>query len=326
MNNNELIIISTFMLILSTIAYIIIIPLFKSKQITQTVRTVGLKSHYKKNKTPILGGIIIVIGSLINIYVLLLVNPLNAEYTKNHLLILLVPFAGYFILGLIDDLKIIVKKDNEGITIKNKFISELIIAVIIFSLNLSNRDSTSINFYGFNLNLYFFYGLFLIFFYMSYTNAVNFTDGVDGLAAGVSLLVCISLCLIALKKNNLVVFYVCISLIIQLIAFLFFNINKAQIFMGDTGSLAIGGILASIAVLLKAEMILLMIGVVFFIEALSVVIQIFYFKKYNKRFFKMAPIHHHLELIGLNEWQIDCLGWGITFIFCILGLFIEGVL
>lgn len=325
MNNHQIIIISTLLLIVSTIAYIIIIPLFKSKQITQTVRTLGPRTHYLKNKTPILGGIIIVLGTLISLYLFLFINPLKANYDIKKILILLIPFVGYFFLGLIDDLKIITLKDNEGISIKNKFFLELIIAIIVFYMILSFNHSTIINFYGIKINLYFFYGIFLIFFFMSYTNAVNFTDGIDGLAAGISLIVTISLVLIADKNNNKLVFYIGISLAVQLIAFLFFNLHKAQIFMGDTGSLAIGGGLASMAILLKAEMILFLMGIVYFLEALSVVIQIFVYKKYHKRIFKMAPIHHHLELIGLNEWQIDFLGWGITIVFCLVSLFLEGV-
>lgn len=326
MNNNEIIIISTLILIISTLFYIIIIPLFKTKHITQTVRTLGPKKHYQKNKTPVLGGIVIVIGTLLNLYFLLKRNPLNSQYDKEEIILLLIPFVGYFIIGLMDDLKIIIKKDNEGISIKNKFIFELLIAIIVFSLSLSLKQSTIINLYGLKFDLKFFYSIFLIFFFMSYTNAVNFTDGIDGLAAGVSLIISISLSLIAYKNKNFLVFYIGIALSIQLISFLFFNFNKAQIFMGDTGSLAIGGALATMAILLKAEMILFLMGIVYFIEALSVVLQIIIYKKYHKRIFKMAPIHHHLELSGLNEWQIDFLGWTITICFCILSLFIEGVL
>lgn len=326
MNNNEIIIISTIILIISILFYILAIPLLKSKHITQTVRTLGPKKHYQKNKTPVLGGIVIVFGTLLYLYFLLKRNPLNAQYEKGEIFLLLIPFVGYFIIGLMDDLKIIIKKDNEGITIKNKFIFELLIAIFVFSLSLSLNQSTIINLYGLKIDLKFFYGLFLIFFFMSYTNAVNFTDGIDGLAAGVSLIISISLSLIAYKNKNYLVFYMGIGLSIQLIAFLFFNFNKAQIFMGDTGSLAIGGALATMAILLKAEMILFLMGIVYFIEALSVVLQIVIYKKYHKRIFKMAPIHHHLELSGLNEWQIDFLGWTITICFCILSLFIEGVL
>lgn len=326
MNNHIIIIISTIVLICSFICYLLIIPLFKAKQITQTVRTIGPKEHYKKNKTPVLGGIIIVFGTLINLYLLLLENPLNTTYKKSELLILLIAFIGYFLLGLIDDLKIVKKKDNEGLSIKTKFIGELIIAAAVFYLILTSKQSTIINLYGLKINLSFFYGFFLIFFFMSYTNAVNFTDGIDGLAGGVSLIVSITLTIIAFKNKNFLVFYIGLALIIQLIAFLFFNINKAQIFMGDTGSLAIGGVLVSMAVLLKVEMFMLIMGIVYFIEALSVVLQIYVYKKYKKRVFKMAPIHHHLELKGWNEWQIDILAWSITIIFCVLGFIMEVVL
>ncbi len=326
MNNQTLVIISTLMLIVSVITYLLIIPLFKFKKITQTVRLDGPKEHYKKNKTPVLGGIVIVSYSLINLYLLLLKNPLAGNYQSTELMILLIPFLGYFLLGLIDDLRIIKKKSNEGLSIKTKFIGELIIAIIIFSLLLSVHQSTIINLYGFKLNLSGLYGVFLIFFFMSYTNAVNFTDGIDGLAGGISLIVAITLSIIAYQKENYLVFYFGLSLIIQLVAFLFFNLNKAQIFMGDTGSLAIGGSLAIMAVLLKIEMFMFLMGIVFFIEALSVVLQIFIFKRYHKRLFKMAPIHHHLELSGWNEWQIDFLGWSITIIFCLISFVLEGIL
>ena len=326
MNNHILVAILTIALIFSFISYLLIIPLFKLKEITQTVRLIGPKEHYKKNKTPVLGGTIIVSGTLISLYLLLYKNPLDAMYSKSNLLILIVAFLGYFLLGLLDDLKIIKRRSNDGLSIKSKFIGELVIAVIIFFFSLTNNQSTIINLYGLKINLYFFYGIFLIFYFMSYTNAVNFTDGIDGLAGGVSLIISITLTVIAYKNRNYLVFYFGLSLITQLIAFLFFNINKAQIFMGDTGSLAIGGALAAMAIILKVEMFLLIMGIVFFLEALSVVIQIYYYKKYKKRVFKMAPIHHHLELCKWNEWQIDILAWIITTVFCILGFMLEVLL
>lgn len=326
MNNHILVAILTIALIFSFISYLLIIPLFKSKEITQTVRLIGPKEHYKKNKTPVLGGTVIVSGTLISLYLLLYKNPLDATYSKSNLLILIVAFLGYFLLGLLDDLKIIKRRSNDGLSIKSKFLGELVIAVIIFFFSLANSQSTIINLYGLKINLYFFYGIFLIFYFMSYTNAVNFTDGIDGLAGGVSLIISTTLTVIAYKNRNYLVFYFGLSLITQLIAFLFFNINKAQIFMGDTGSLAIGGALAAMAIILKVEMFLLIMGIVFFLEALSVVIQIYYYKKYKKRVFKMAPIHHHLELCKWNEWQIDILAWIITTVFCILGFMLEVLL
>lgn len=329
MNNANFIINLTLFLIFSFLAYIIIIPLFKKKKITQTVRLDGPKEHYKKNKTPILGGIVIVCGSLLSFIILLSKNPFKAELSYIKIIIIFISIMGYFLLGLIDDTKIIKKKNNEGLSIKRKFIGELVIAAAIFFALLSfknNKQISIINIFGLQVNLYGLYGCFLIFYLMSYTNAVNFTDGIDGLAGGVSLIIAITLTLIAHQKSDYTVFYFGISLIIQLIVFLFFNLNKALIFMGDTGSLAIGASLAIMAVLLKVEILLFVMGFVFFLEALSVVIQIIVFKKYHRRIFLMAPLHHHLELKGFNEWQIDFIGWGITLFFCLLCLFWEGIL
>lgn len=325
MGENILILTLMAFIAICTSVYMVIIPLFKKKHIEQIVRLDGPKSHYKKNHTPVMGGVIIVCSTILCFFLLLVKNPLFARVDLKDILILLVPFLGYALIGLVDDIRIVKFHKNDGLSPTVKFLFQLMLAIFTFAIFLGRGFSTKINIFGLTINLSFLYGFFLMFIYLAMTNAVNFTDGIDGLSGGVSVIALLCFSKLAYNKEMYLLVYFGLSLASMLLVFLLFNLPKAKIFMGDCGSLAIGAAISSIAILLKMEVLLVIIGFVFVLEALSVVIQITYFKKTKgKRIFKMAPLHHHLELENFTEWQIDLIFWSLSIVMGLLG-FVLGV-
>lgn len=308
-------------IILAVFLFMMFIPYLHRLKFGQTIRVEGPKNHYKKNGTPTMGGVVIIIGTILTLVItIFFVQPWKIENFKQ-LLQLIIPFVSYGLLGFIDDYLIIVKKHNQGIKPKVKFLIMLIIAAIYYYFYLSLGMKNTINIFGEIVDVGFVYGIFLMIYMASVTNAVNITDGLDGLAGGLVIIALISFAGIALYQKNMIVLAFELALLATLIGFMIFNINPASIFMGNTGSYALGGALGGIAILLKVELLLLTIGIIFVVETLSVIIQIYYFKfTGGRRFFKMAPLHHHLELSGYTEWQIDLIFWSIGIIFGIVGL------
>lgn len=282
----------------------------------QTEREEGLASHKVKNGTPTMGGIVFI---LVPILVFALLRP--AALTQSSIQIVILAYVGYGLIGFIDDYLIVVKKNNEGLRPGVKFALQSLLAIVFF-LMYRTTASTEVILplvgWRFDLGWLYFFLVFLMF--TAESNAVNLTDGLDGLCAGVSIVALFPYIIFSLLQGerSLALFLLCV--VGSLLGYLRFNLHPAKIFMGDTGSLAIGGLLAAVAMVTKQELLLVIIGGVFVIEVLSVVIQVTHFKRTGKRVFKMAPIHHHFELCGMKETKVVTLFWCMGFVFALIGL------
>ncbi len=307
--------------ILELLFYLSFIPLIKKIKFNQTVRSDGPKSHIKKNGTPTMGGIIFTLFILIFYFSFLFLfkHPINLYES----LIIIVSVLGYAFLGFIDDYLIVIKNNNFGISPTKKFLIQLLLALIIYGLLILNGHSSILNFFGININLAFGYGIFVMLFYSAVSNSVNLSDGLDALASGIVFTILIG-CLIYtsyLGKTNLSI--LCIISMIAVLGFMFFNFHPARIFMGNSGSMALGGLLACIFILMGKEVLLIIMGSALVIETLSDIIQVSYFKiTKGKRIFKMAPIHHHLELLNYSKWQIDLIFWSFSLAMSLIGVLI----
>ena len=295
-----------------------------------------VKEHEKKAGTPTMGGILFLLGIFVSSLLL---------FTKNHslALIVLVVMLGYGILGFLDDVIKIKFKQNEGLKPYQKIIGQVSLATIVslFCYNSSYVGSgLVVPFVGAELNLGVFYIPFIIFVFLAITNAVNLTDGLDGLAGGVSLLYFVGFTFVlylflqdqinlgmgqAFIEEYQNLFIVCGASIGSILLYLIFNSHPASVFMGDTGSLALGGLIASMGVLSKMVLFMPILGLMFVLSAVSVSMQVLYYKKTKKRIFKMAPLHHHFEKSGMNETKIVAIYMIITavlVVLTVLGFFI----
>ena len=286
----------------------------------QTEREEGLDSHKKKNGTPTMGGIVFilipVIIYLITYFAGFIPMDLNA-------VILLLAFIGYGLIGFIDDYIIVVKKDNQGLKPKTKFLMQSILAIVFFLLYRTNSSlSLWIPIWDKTIPLGFLYFFLIFIMFTAETNAVNLTDGLDGLCAGQMIIALVPFVVFAFLQGLTQIAYILILVIAALLGYLKFNKHPAKIFMGDTGSLALGGIFAATGMVLKQEILLVLIGLVFVVETLSVIIQVTYYRKTKKRIFKMAPLHHHFEMCGWNETQVVHRFWLAGSICAIAGLLI----
>lgn len=305
---------------------IVIIPILKKLKIGQTERDDGPESHMKKQGTPTMGGIIIMIAIMVSAVGGLFYyfgKEEEAEVAKNMLPLLFITF-GFGLIGFIDDFKKLVLKNTTGLKPAYKMIGLLIISVIyVLYLErfLGLGTETFIPFLKIYIDIPFWiYIPFAIFVILATTNAINLTDGVDGLAASVTAIIVTFLTVIAILFNvkEMVVYG---SLVIgSAIGFLLFNLHTAKVFMGDTGSLLLGGIISAMALYLKIPLVLVIIAIVPIIETLSVMAQVTYFKKTGKRILKMAPLHHHLELSGWRESKVVSVFSIVTLVACIIGL------
>ena len=286
----------------------------------QTEREEGLDSHKKKNGTPTMGGIVFilipVIIYLITYFAGFIPMDLNA-------VILLLAFIGYGLIGFIEDYIIVVKKDNQGLKPKTKFLMQSILAIVFFLLYRTNSSlSLWIPIWDKTIPLGFLYFFLIFIMFTAETNAVNLTDGLDGLCAGQMIIALVPFVVFAFLQGLTQIAYILILVIAALLGYLKFNKHPAKIFMGDTGSLALGGIFAATGMVLKQEILLVLIGLVFVVETLSVIIQVTYYRKTKKRIFKMAPLHHHFEMCGWNETQVVHRFWLAGLICAIAGLLI----
>ncbi|MEG0695264.1 MAG: phospho-N-acetylmuramoyl-pentapeptide-transferase [Erysipelotrichaceae bacterium] len=308
-------------LLLTLVVMPLLIPFLHRIKFGQSVRDEGPASHKAKNGTPTMGGIVFV---LIPVLVLLVLD--FKAFASKQLLLIVLAYLGYACIGFIDDYIIVVKKNNEGLKPSIKFLLQSILAVV-FYLFYQSMASTSVLIPLFNVTIDIGHLYFVLVFIMftAESNAVNFTDGLDGLCAGTSFIAIAPYIIFALLQKNQDVAMLLLAVSGALLGYLRFNIHPAKIFMGDTGSLALGALLASSAMVLKQELLLLVIGGVFLAEMLSVVIQVTYFKKTRKRIFKMAPLHHHFELSGYKETQVVMMFYSVAVILAIVGL-ILGVM
>ena len=266
----------------------------------QAIREEGPQSHMHKKGTPTMGGISFIIAIVISLIVAMFLDSPNIQYY----ILFIYTTISFSIIGYIDDMLIVVKKKNDGLAPRKKLMLQILFSVIFYILvTFIYKDVNYIHIpvFDYNLNISYFYIIFLVFWQTGFSNAVNLTDGLDGLATSVTIITTSTFALLAYKENNFPVLVFCLTIVGALVGFLLFNRNPAKIFMGDTGSLALGGILAAISVILHKEVAFLFIGLVYILETLSVIIQVAYFKKTGKRIFKMSPLHHHFELSGYGE-------------------------
>ena len=232
-------------------------------------------------------------------------------------------FVGYGFIGFIDDYIIVAKKDNTGLKPGVKFLLQSILAVAFYIMYSSHNPTTLwIPIFDISFDIGFLYFFLIFFMFTAETNAVNLTDGLDGLCAGQMIIALIPFIVFAYLANALNLVYLLVLVEGALLGYLYFNKHPAKVFMGDTGSLALGGLLAAVAMVLKQEILLILIGFVFVVEVLSVIIQVTSFKTTGKRVFKMAPLHHHFEKSGWKETQVVHRFWLVGIAFAILGLFI----
>ena len=299
-------------IIVASILGPIIIPLLHKLKFGQNIRQEGPKSHLKKAGTPTIGGLIFIFATIITMFIMV-GNPTDEA------MIALYSFVGFGFVGFLDDLLKIIKKKNEGLTSGQKMILLLIVSGFL-TWYAYKYIGTSINipFLNGQINFGLFYIPFVMFYFAGVTNAVNLTDGLDGLATSVTVLVTTFLGIISYNLGHISLAIFCVALAGALLAFLRFNAFPARVFMGDTGSLALGGAVAMVALILKMPLILVLIGIIYVIETLSVILQVASFKLTGKRIFKMAPIHHHFEQLGWSETKIVSVFSIITVVFCFI--------
>ena len=325
MHINTILAISSF--ISTIVASLIIIPILKKVKIGQIERTEGPQSHLKKQGTPTMGGvtfIFVIIICTIGYYFYMRLNNSN-KFIKNIFIILFLS-VGFGVVGFIDDFKKLVLKNTKGLKPSYKMIGLFIIAALftVFIIRFS-RFGTNIIIPIIKKEIelpILIYIPFAIFVMLGTTNAVNLTDGIDGLASSVCAIIIACLTVIAILNSVQEIVILGIIVIGSLLGFLMFNLHPAQVFMGDTGSLFLGGLISAIALYLKVPLILIIIAIIPIIETLSVMIQVSYYKKTGNRIFKMAPIHHHFELSGWNENKVVRVFAVVTLIACIIGIFI----
>jgi len=287
----------------------------------QAIREEGPQSHMHKKGTPTMGGISFIIAIVISLIVASFLDSANIKYY----ILFIYTTISFSIIGYIDDMLIVVKKKNDGLAPRKKLMLQILFSVIFYILvTFIYKDINYIHIPGldYNLNISYLYIIFLVFWQTGFSNAVNLTDGLDGLATSVTIITTSTFALLAYKEKNLPVLVFCLTIVGALLGFLIFNRNPAKIFMGDTGSLALGGILAAISVILHKEIAFLFIGLVYILETLSVIIQVAYFKKTGKRIFKMSPLHHHFELSGYGEVKTVYIFVAIAVVSSAIGYFI----
>ncbi|USK35598.1 phospho-N-acetylmuramoyl-pentapeptide-transferase [Bacillus sp. F19] len=299
----------------------IFIPFLRRLKFGQSIRDEGPKSHQKKSGTPTMGGIMIILSVIVTTLVM---SYKFAEPSVEMYLLLFVMF-GYGLLGFLDDFIKVVMKRNLGLTSKQKLIGQIIIAVIFYIVFKQYGFSSEIRIPGteFSFDLGWAYVILIIFMLVGGSNAVNLTDGLDGLLSGTSAVAFGAFAVLAWNQSQYDVAIFSVAVVGAVLGFLVFNAHPAKVFMGDTGSLALGGAIVTVAILTKLEILLVLIGGVFVIETLSVIIQVISFKTTGKRIFKMSPLHHHYELTGWSEWRVVVTFWTVGLVFAVLGIYIE---
>ena len=295
------------------------IPLLRRLKFGQSIREEGPKSHMKKAGTPTMGGIIF----LISIVLTTVGVGSFLDLLTTQTVVLLLVLAGFGLIGLLDDGLKVVFKRNLGLTSLQKLIGQIVIAILAyFLLHVGSFDTTlAIPFTNWTVDLGVFYVAFLIFWLVGFSNAVNLTDGLDGLVAGTASIAFAAFGVIALFQSQADIALFAFAVTGALLGFLLFNANPAKVFMGDTGSLALGGFVAGTAYMLQMPLFIIIVGFIYLVEVASVIIQVTYFKKTGgKRIFKMAPIHHHFELCGWSETRVVAVFSIITALLCLIAL------
>ena len=301
-----------------------LIPMLKKLKCGQNISEYTAFAHASKNGTPTIGGLIFIIPTILAMFILYLRGSLEITHS---LLIVLFVFIAYAALGFVDDYLKIKQHNNKGLSIVQKLLVQVLIALIFFLIYMKGGGDANVTItsLGISINMGWVYGLFILFLLVGSSNAVNLTDGLDGLAGGLSLIAFLSFGIITWGTSwvegyqEIAIF--CFILVGSILGFLVYNTHPAKVFMGDTGSLALGATLAAVAILTKHELSLAVIGGIFVIEALSSIIQIYSIRKFNKKVFLMAPIHHHFEKLGWKETDIVKMFWIVGFMLGMVAIY-----
>lgn len=314
--------------ILVVVAMPKVIPYLHKMKFGQVEREEGPESHKAKNGTPTMGGIVFVLAAILGTFISTLIFDIDNIFNPELILTTIV-LVGFSLIGLIDDALIIVKHSNKGLPPLAKLLAQIALAAIcyFYAMNfIPNFDSIiTIPLVDINIDLGYLYPVLILIMFTGESNGVNLSDGLDGLATGLSMVAIAPFIIFAIMKTDYTLASYATAMVGSLLGFMLFNYHPARIFMGDVGSLGLGGFLAVLAILTKQELLLILVGGVFLMETLSVIIQVGSFKLRGKRVFKMAPIHHHFEMLGWSEQQVTISFWFIGFICGILAIVI-GVL
>ena len=303
--------------IFAVITGLIIIPLLKKLHASQSLSIYLQRAHKNKEGTPTMGGLIFILPTIIITLIFIYLKKIEVTYT---LIIIMFTFISYAIIGFIDDYLIIKRHNNKGLTKSQKFTLQVFVAIIFFYLFMRSGSEPLLWVHSLNFkqNIGWLYGVFILFVLVASSNAVNLTDGLDGLAGGLAVISFLTFGIISWNTGwlegyeDIAIF--AFTLIGALLGFLLFNTNKAKVFMGDTGSLCLGATLGAYAITTRHELLLVVIGIVFVLETLTCVIQIIVYKLTKKRVFPITPIHHTFEKMGMKETDIVKMFWTIGLI------------
>ncbi|WP_278453063.1 phospho-N-acetylmuramoyl-pentapeptide-transferase [Thomasclavelia spiroformis] len=305
-----------------------VIPFLHKMKFGQVEREEGLASHKVKNGTPTMGGIVFVLAAILGTAISTLVFDIKNIFNPELILTTIV-LVGYSLIGLIDDALIIVKHSNKGLPPLAKLLAQIALAIIcyFYAMNFvpGFTSVVTIPLVDISIDFKYLYPFLILIMFAGESNGVNLSDGLDGLATGLSMIAIAPFIIFSIMTKDYVLASYATAMVGALLGFMMFNYHPAKIFMGDVGSLGLGGFLAVLAILTKQELLLILVGGVFLMETLSVIIQVTSFKLRGKRVFKMAPIHHHFEMLGWSEQQVTISFWFIGFICGILAIVI-GVL
>ena len=294
----------------------ICIPILHRLKFGQSIREEGPKSHQKKSGTPTMGGIFLIAGI---VAATLIIADWNTE-----IFLALFILLGHFILGFIDDYLKVVRKHNQGLLARYKLLGQIIIAVVTTfvanELLFDFKPTIWLPIINVTIDAGNLYLPFMLFVMVGASNAVNLTDGLDGLASGCMAIAASCYAVICLLTGHEELAIFCAAIVGACIGFLKFNFHPAKVFMGDTGSLALGGAFAAVGILTRTEILLAVIGFVFVCEALSVILQVISFQTTGKRIFRMSPLHHHFELGGWSEVKVVMVFWTVGLIAGVIGL------
>lgn len=309
--------------VVTIILALVIIPILKKIKIGQIERDDGPQSHLKKQGTPTMGGIIFMLGIAISTFICYIyAKKVGKQDVLKNMFYLLTLIMGFGLVGFIDDFKKLILKNTKGLKPKYKMLGLLIIS-ILFALFITKQVGTGVFIPLLKIEITLpklIYIPFAILVILATTNAVNLTDGVDGLSSSVCAIIITCLTVIAMLKSVPEVAILGSITVGSVLGFLMFNLNQAKVMMGDTGSLFLGGLISCLALYLKMPLLLLIIALIPILETLSVIIQVFYYKKTGNRIFKMAPLHHHFELSGWHENKVVRVFSVITLFVCIIGI------
>jgi len=295
----------------------IIIPMLRRLKIGQSIRDDGPQTHLKKSGTPTMGGIII--------FIALVITVLTSGMLNGDMYVLVIATFGFGVIGFIDDYIKVVKRRSLGLKAYQKLIGQIILAILLAVYQSSTSVLGTKLIIPFLNNQYLDLGIMYIpliaFVVVGTVNSVNLTDGLDGLASGVTLIILSFFGLIALNWGMGTISLFSTALAGACLGFLIYNAHPAKVMMGDTGSMALGGAVSAIAILLNIPLLIPIVGGIYFIEALSVIIQVTSFKLTGKRVFLMSPLHHHFELKGWKETKVVAVFWIVTVILCLIGIY-----